>query len=254
MTIEQELAKLTDNFTEDNVAVRCWTKNEKYNAIDIFKQHYNIVDVSDGRGSADEKLSWVIAASEPKQLKETLTEADETFDLDPDDDFDLSDLNTDSIQDSTDIANADQITVLKARAADLAKKWQDTYKQINELAKKLDLVVSHDEDLKITIDKADGSKADLDKDLDKVATAIDSLDSKEQNEEIDDSFGPSEYDDRAALLPPDIKVESLDLEKPAVQTTESYYPWNKDNGTNDLGQSNDPDELSLDINDVDDDF
>ena len=263
MTIEQELAELTSNFTEPDVALKCWTKNEKYNAIKILRDHYKIVEVSDGRMSPDEGMNWVISAAEPKQVKESLneggdydlilSESEDDFDLDPDDDFDLDDLDLDSLQDSSEIADADQLTVLKARAADLADKWKETYKQISKLAKELDLIASHNDELEIKIEKVNGEASDVDGDLDKVAVAMDELDQTD-SEEVDDSFGPSEFDDRAALLPPDIKVEEF---KPGIaekQITESSYPWNKENGTIDLGHSEDPNELYLDPNRVDDDF
>ena len=47
VSIEKELAALSNNFTEPRVAVKCWTFDEKEAAVKIFNKYYNNVDVSE---------------------------------------------------------------------------------------------------------------------------------------------------------------------------------------------------------------
>lgn len=68
--IEKELKSITKNFTKKEGTVRVWMSSEKNDARDILKQNYKYVDVSDGRGSSKEEMSWVIAYSDPKDKKE----------------------------------------------------------------------------------------------------------------------------------------------------------------------------------------
>lgn len=68
--IEKELKSITKNFTKKEGTVRVWMSSEKNDARDILKQNYKYVDVSDGKGSSKEEMSWVIAYSDPKDEKE----------------------------------------------------------------------------------------------------------------------------------------------------------------------------------------
>ena len=261
LQIKTELARLSSEFTETPFEVRCWNEGEKNDAVKILKDYYKYVDVSDGRKSEDEQMCWYIACDglKSKVNESMLTEDEENgFDLDVDDDLDLDDLDLDTIDDSSEIDSADEITVLKKKAHDLAEKWFETYKQIGQLARKLDLVATHNDKLEIELKKADGEKADIDGDVDFI-DAVDQInlndkqESENEDSDIDDDFGPSEYDERAKHLPQDAPVgESLEV--PKVQVTESAYPWNKDNGTNNLSCGADPNELPLSLEDVDDEM
>ena len=64
---EAFLKKYTDNYTKEDGAVRTYYSTEKDNARDILKQHYEYVDVSDGRQDKDDEMKWVIAFSTPKK-------------------------------------------------------------------------------------------------------------------------------------------------------------------------------------------
>jgi len=254
ITIEQELSNLTNNFKDDDVAIRCKTKEEKLEALKIFREHYDVVEVSDGRRSDNEPMSWVIACSNPKQIQESLlTEAEDEEEVDvkddedieevddveveddtdafeePQEDFgefdddlelddlaafddtedtmDLDDENYDTIDDVSEVGKADKITVLKKRASDLSKKWLDVYNQIVDLAKDLDLTVTHNDDFVIELTKADGTDSKYEKDLDDIEAEL------KGNDDIDDSFGPSEFDGRATQLGDDVEInqnESLE--------------------------------------------
>lgn len=62
---EKALKDYTKNWTKDSGTSRTYYKAEKDNGIDILKKHYKVVEVSDGRGSEDEEMSWVISYSDP---------------------------------------------------------------------------------------------------------------------------------------------------------------------------------------------
>lgn len=64
--IEKVLMKITDNFSDRDGSVETSYENEKDSARDILKKHYKVVEVSDGRRSSSEPMSWVIAYSNPK--------------------------------------------------------------------------------------------------------------------------------------------------------------------------------------------
>ena len=64
--IEKVLMKITDNFSDKDGSVETSYENEKDSARDILKKHYKVVEVSDGRRSSSETMSWVIAYSNPK--------------------------------------------------------------------------------------------------------------------------------------------------------------------------------------------
>jgi len=249
VTIEQELSTLTNNFTDKAPAVRCKTIEEKQEALKIFRQHYEVVEVSDGRKPGEKEMSWVIACSNPKDMNESLLEEGGDMDMeladfdDPDDDLDLEDENYDSIDDISEIDKANKITLLKKKAADLAEKWRETYKEISILASDLDLTAVHDEELNIELKKTNGKDADIEGDLDEIDKEISDL--EDEAEDIDDSFGPSEYDSRAAALqdePETAYEESLQQPSDAtlVESTSLI--------------SNDPNELPIRADEIDDDF
>ena len=62
---EKALKDYTKNWTKDSGTSRTYYKKEKDNGIEILKKHYKVVEVSDGRGSEDEEMSWVISYSDP---------------------------------------------------------------------------------------------------------------------------------------------------------------------------------------------
>lgn len=65
--------KLTNAFKRKEGTMQTWYEDEKDAAVQVLKQHYNVVDVSDGRRYDGEEMSWVIAYDEPK-ADEELTE------------------------------------------------------------------------------------------------------------------------------------------------------------------------------------
>ena len=65
--VEDQLKDLTNNFSEKDGVVRCWYEQEKVFGVQILKKHYKVVEVSDGRGSDDEDMSWVISYATPKR-------------------------------------------------------------------------------------------------------------------------------------------------------------------------------------------
>lgn len=62
---EKVLKDYTNDWKKESGTSRTYYKKEKDNAIDILKKHYKVVEVSDGRGSNDEEMSWIISYSEP---------------------------------------------------------------------------------------------------------------------------------------------------------------------------------------------
>lgn len=62
---EKALKDYTKNWTKDSGTSRTYYKAEKDNGIKILKKHYKTVEVSDGRGSDKEDMSWVISYSDP---------------------------------------------------------------------------------------------------------------------------------------------------------------------------------------------
>lgn len=62
---EKALKDYTKNWTKDSGTSRTYYKKEKDDGIDILKKHYKVVEVSDGRGSNDKEMSWVISYSDP---------------------------------------------------------------------------------------------------------------------------------------------------------------------------------------------
>ncbi|MBO7211313.1 MAG: hypothetical protein J6V44_09975 [Methanobrevibacter sp.] len=62
---EKVLKDYTNDWKKESGTSRTYYKKEKDNATDILKKHYKVVEVSDGRGSNDEEMSWVISYAEP---------------------------------------------------------------------------------------------------------------------------------------------------------------------------------------------
>lgn len=263
VSTERELATLTDNFTNPNIGIKCWTRQEKEEARELLNKYYEIVEVSDGRRTPNEAMCWIIACknlrprerawanpdSSPEIVVESILNEDDDFDFsdfndfdDSMDDMDLSneeDLNLNTLDDTSEVDKANQITVLKKRAYDLGSKWKEIFKQLSELAKDLDLTVSHDEDLNISLSKADGEVPAIQGDLNKIKQQTKK--ELEPAEETDDNFGPSDYDDRAQSLEQEYPDEKLKQEsfKPLV-----------------VNQQGTIDESLMDVNmtDIDDDF
>lgn len=65
--IESALKDFTNNWTKKEGTTRTYYKNEKDYGRDILKKYYKVVEVSDGRGSDDDEMSWVISYSEPRK-------------------------------------------------------------------------------------------------------------------------------------------------------------------------------------------
>lgn len=62
---EKALKDYTKNWTKESGTSRTYYRKEKDNGVSILKKHYKTVEVSDGRGSEDEEMSWVISYSDP---------------------------------------------------------------------------------------------------------------------------------------------------------------------------------------------
>ena len=244
ISIEKELAALSNNFTEPRVAVKCWTFDEKEAAVKIFNKYYNNVDVSEKNMNSSK--CWIILGEDP------ITNDDLDYLIESDmssPGFNISSLKLSAIGDTADIKTANSITVLKRRAANIAKQWNDLYDQISKLARKIDLVASHDLDLNIELKKIDGTDSNIDNDLDFIDNAEKSFNKLKAEEnsdsDIDDSFGPSEYDGRAAMLKDDEPIEeALNTQARDVQfISESAQAFTPSSA-----------ELYINESDIDDDF
>lgn len=246
ISIEKELAALSNNFTEPRVAVKCWTFDEKEAAVKIFNKYYNNIDVSEKDVNSTGKKCWVILGEDPTDNNDLdyLIESDMSSPG-----FNISSLKLSAIGDTTDIKTANSITVLKRRAANIAKQWNDLYDQISKLARKIDLVASHDLDLNIELRKIDGTDSNIDDDLDFIDNAEKSFDElkaeEDSSSDVDDSFGPSEYDGRAAMLKDDEPIEEeLNTKAKDVQfiseSAQAFTPSST--------------ELYINESDIDDDF
>lgn len=64
-----QLKELTNDFTDEDGTVLCWYEQEKIYGVKVLKKYYNVVEVSDGRMSNKEDMSWVIAYSDPKAIR-----------------------------------------------------------------------------------------------------------------------------------------------------------------------------------------
>ena len=129
VSIEKELAALSNNFTEPRVAVRCWTFDEKEAAVKIFNKYYNKVNVSEKNTNSIDNNCWIILGEDPIDDNELdyLIESDMSSPG-----FNISSLKLSAIGDTADIKTANSITVLKRRAANIAKQWNDLYDQISK--------------------------------------------------------------------------------------------------------------------------
>lgn len=63
--VESALSSLTNQYTKEEGTVETSYEDEKNFAKKILRTHYKIVEVSDGRRSANEPMSWVISYAEP---------------------------------------------------------------------------------------------------------------------------------------------------------------------------------------------
>lgn len=63
--VERELKKITNDWTDEGT-IRCYWEQEKEYGLQLLKDHYKHVDVSDGRTGPGEDMSWVLAYAKPK--------------------------------------------------------------------------------------------------------------------------------------------------------------------------------------------
>lgn len=86
--IVKTIRDLTNNYTSQSGTLRTYYRVEKNAAMNELRNHYNVVEVSDGRRDNNDDISWVIAYADP------IVEEDNTKDeslaesrLDPDNDM-----------------------------------------------------------------------------------------------------------------------------------------------------------------------
>lgn len=85
--IVKTIRDLTNNYTSQSGTLRTYYRVEKNAAMNELRNHYNVVEVSDGRRDAHDDINWVIAYADPiveedDTQNESLTESR----LDPDND------------------------------------------------------------------------------------------------------------------------------------------------------------------------
>lgn len=86
--IVKTIRDLTNNYTSQSGTLRTYYRVEKNAAMNELRNHYNVVEVSDGRRDAHDDINWVIAYADPiveedNTQNESLTESR----LDPDNDM-----------------------------------------------------------------------------------------------------------------------------------------------------------------------
>lgn len=86
--IVKTIRDLTNNYTSQSGTLRTYYRVEKNAAMNELRNHYNVVEVSDGRRDAHDDINWVIAYADPiveedGTQNESLTESR----LDPDNDM-----------------------------------------------------------------------------------------------------------------------------------------------------------------------
>lgn len=86
--IVKTIRDLTNNYTSQRGTLRTYYRVEKNAAMNELRNHYNVVEVSDGRRDAHDDINWVIAYADPiveedDTQNESLTESR----LDPDNDM-----------------------------------------------------------------------------------------------------------------------------------------------------------------------
>lgn len=86
--IVKTIRDLTNNYTSQSGTLRTYYRVEKNAAMNELRNHYNVVEVSDGRRDAHDDINWVIAYADPiveedDTQNESLTESR----LDPDNDL-----------------------------------------------------------------------------------------------------------------------------------------------------------------------
>lgn len=86
--IVKTIRDLTNNYTSQSGTLRTYYRVEKNAAMNELRNHYNVVEVSDGRRDAHDDINWVIAYADPI-VKEGDTENESLTEsrLDPDNDL-----------------------------------------------------------------------------------------------------------------------------------------------------------------------
>lgn len=86
--IVKTIRDLTNNYTSQSGTLRTYYRVEKNAAMNELRNHYNVVEVSDGRRDAHDDINWVIAYADPiVEEDETQNEALTESRLDPDNDM-----------------------------------------------------------------------------------------------------------------------------------------------------------------------
>ena len=86
--IVKTIRDLTNNYTSQSGTLRTYYRVEKNAAMNELRNHYNVVEVSDGRRDAHDDINWVIAYADPiVEEDDTKNEALTESRLDPDNDM-----------------------------------------------------------------------------------------------------------------------------------------------------------------------
>ena len=86
--IVKTIRDLTNNYTSQSGTLRTYYRVEKNAAMNELRNHYNVVEVSDGRRDAHDDINWVIAYADPiVEEDDTQNEALTESRLDPDNDM-----------------------------------------------------------------------------------------------------------------------------------------------------------------------
>lgn len=86
--IVKTIRDLTNNYTSQSGTLRTYYRVEKNAAMNELRNHYNVVEVSDGRRDAHDDINWVIAYADPiVEEDNTKNEALIESRLDPDNDM-----------------------------------------------------------------------------------------------------------------------------------------------------------------------
>lgn len=86
--IVKTIRDLTNNYTSQSGTLRTYYRVEKNAAMNELRNHYNVVEVSDGRRDAHDDINWVIAYADPIVEEDDIKNEDLTESrLDPDNDM-----------------------------------------------------------------------------------------------------------------------------------------------------------------------
>ena len=85
--IVKTIRDLTNNYTSQSGTLRTYYRVEKNAAMNELRNHYNVVEVSDGRRDAYDDINWVIAYADPIVEDDTKNECLDESRLDPDNDM-----------------------------------------------------------------------------------------------------------------------------------------------------------------------